>query len=223
MMIDKTFSETVRQRQSVRKFLPEPLTGAELNLVLEEAQLSPSNSNTQPWKMHIVSGAAKDKLAAALVAAADNPKPDFPYGDREYPAENTARMKELGKTYFAAIGLDRNDKAGRRESWLENLRFFGAPHAAFLFMPSVADNVRVAGDVGMYGQTFLLSLTAHGFGGVPQTYLGYYADVVRETLGIAPEWKLLFGISFGRPDYDAVINQWRSARAPLSESVFLHE
>lgn len=222
-MTQKPFSEVVRERQSFRKFLPEPISREDLEAVLAEAQLSPSNSNTQPWKMHIVSGALKDKLSAALIAAADNPNPDFPYGDREYPAENTARMKELGKTYFAAIGLDRNDKAGRRESWLDNMRFFGAPHAAFLFMPSVADNVRVAGDIGIYGQTFMLSLTAHGFGSVPQTYLGYYADVVRETLGIDPEWKLLFGISFGRPDTAAAINQWRSTRAPLSESVTFHE
>lgn len=38
---------------------------------------------------------------------------------------------------------------------------YGAPHVALLFMPSFGDNVRVGGDMGIYGQTFWLSLTAH--------------------------------------------------------------
>lgn len=49
-----------------------------------------------------------------------------------------------------------------------NLEFFGAPHVVMHFMPEVGDNVRVTGDIGMYAQTLLLSLTAPGLGGIPQ-------------------------------------------------------
>ena len=52
-----------------------------------------------------------------------------------------------------------------------NYSFFNAPHVALLFMPSFGDNVRVGSDIGMYGQTFLLSLAARGRGGIPQTSL----------------------------------------------------
>ncbi|WP_223838591.1 nitroreductase family protein [Saccharopolyspora pogona] len=62
------------------------------------------------------------------------------------------------------------------------LEFYGAPHAAFLFMPKFGDGVRAARDIGMYAQNFLLSLAARGFDGVPQTHLGFYADTVRDFL-----------------------------------------
>lgn len=74
----------------------------------------------------------------------------------------------------------------------------------------------------MYAQTFLLSLTARGFDGIPQTMLGFYADVVREFLGVPEELKLLFGISFGTVDQSAPVNGVRMGRAPLEQSVVLH-
>jgi nitroreductase len=104
-----------------------------------------------------------------------------------------------------------------------NFSFFNAPHVALLFMPPIGDCVRVAGDLGMYGQPFLLSLAARGLGGVPQTVLGLYADTIRGTLGISNELKLLFGISFGYPDEGATANRSRMRRDPFSANVTFHE
>jgi len=91
-----------------------------------------------------------------------------------------------------------------------------------LFMPSFGDDVRVAGDIGMYAQTLLLSLTAHGLGGIPQTMLGFYADTIRELLGIDPSLKMLFGISFGYPDKTSAANRYRIDKAPIEQSVTFH-
>jgi nitroreductase len=92
-----------------------------------------------------------------------------------------------------------------------------------LFMPSFYDDVRTAGDVGMFAQTFLLSLAAHGLAGVPQTYLGFYADPARKVLGIDPALKMLFGISFGHPDMTSAASNYRIDRAALNEIVTFHE
>ena len=89
-------------------------------------------------------------------------------------------------------------------------------------MPQVGDSVRVAGDLGMYGQTFLLALAARGLGGGPQTVHGLYADTVREVLGIPSDRKLLFGISFGVPDATSAASKQRMGRAPIAESVTFH-
>lgn len=80
----------------------------------------------------------------------------------------------------------------------------------------------MAGDVGMYGQTFLLSLVAHGLGGIPQTMLSFYAGTIRETLGISPDLKMLFGISFGYPDMNSPASQYRIDKAPVEEYVTFH-
>lgn len=89
-------------------------------------------------------------------------------------------------------------------------------------MPLVGDGVRVASDIGMYAQNFLLSLTARGLAGVPQTLLGMFAGPVREILGVGDDMKLLFGISFGYADASALSASVRIERAPLTESVQLH-
>ena len=100
---------------------------------------------------------------------------------------------------------------------------FGAPHVAFFFAPKITDNVFVAMDVGMLVQTFMLALTARGFGSVPQLALALYPDTVREILGVPSEMKLLLGVSFGYPDFDAKINQIHLPRADLRETTVFHD
>ncbi len=222
----RTFTDIVRSRRSVRGFLPDPVPADDIRAVLEDAQKAPSNCNTQPWQVHIVSGALRDALSAALLQADrdDRLSADFSFehadfGDGLY----LRRAQEQGAAYYRSLGVERADTRGRRAAALRNLEFFGAPHVALLFMPLFGDGVRGAGDVGMYAQTFLLALEARGLAGIPQTMLGIYADVVRESLGVKPDMKLLFGISFGLADPEGPASEYRMGRAPLAESVVLHD
>lgn len=222
--MNQSFSHVVRHRRSMREFLPQAVPTDLLQRVLEEAQLSPSNCNTQPWQVHIVSGAKRDALAAALMAADDAGQftPDYYFDMTEYPQLYAERAQSSAKARYDAIKVTREDREGRAKAMRLNLDFFGAPHVALLFMPALGDSVRVASDMGMYGQTFLLSLTAHGLAGIPQTLLGMYADTVREVLGIDPEMKMLFGISFGYADRTATANDMVVGRIPVSQSVTFH-
>lgn len=219
-----TFREVVRDRHSVRAFLPTTVPESLVRNVLEDAQRAPSNCNTQPWHIHIVSGATRDKLSQALLSAdeAGLMTPDFSFDSSDYFGAYGDRLKAQGAAYYQAIGVAREDREGRRTATLRNLEFFGAPHAAFLFMPQISDCVRAASDIGMYGQTFLLSLTANGLGGIPQTMLGFYADTVRQTLGVDPSLKMLFGISFGYPDLAHQASRYRIEKLPIEESVTFH-
>ena len=131
--------------------------------------------------------------------------------------------KEQGKTHYEAMGIAREDYEGRQKEGLRNFEFFNAPHVAFLFMPSFGDNVRVASDIGMYAQSFLLSLAARGIGSIPQTSIGTQADTIRQVLGVSDEMKLLFGISFGYPDREDRANSFRMGRGPIESNVTLHK
>jgi nitroreductase len=82
--------------------------------------------------------------------------------------------------------------------------------------------LRVASDIGMYAQSFLLALAARGIGSVPQTVLGFHADVVRKVLGVSKAMKLLFGISFGYPDVEALENRDRMGRDSIENNVSFH-
>lgn len=220
----KTFDDVVRSRHSVRSFRPDPVPEAVLLSVLEDAQRSPSNCNTQPWQVHIVSGTKRDALSRVLLAAdqAGYMTPDFSFSNADFHGAYAERSKAQGAAYYQALGIAREDRDERRTASLRNLAFFDAPHVALLFMPVFGDSVRVAGDIGMYAQTFLLSLTAHGLGGIPQTMLGFYADTIREELSIDPSLKMLFGISFGYPDQTSPANEYRINKASIEESVTFH-
>ncbi|MFE9728746.1 nitroreductase [Streptomyces sp. NPDC005794] len=220
------FTDIVQARHSVRSFLPDPLSASDMRGVLEDAQAAPSNCNTQPWTVHIVSGAARDALSKEILRADEEDRfsPDFTFdyadfGDGAY----LDRAHHHAATVTQAQGLKREDREARKVVARKGLEFFGAPHAAFLFMPTFGDGVRAAGDIGMYGQNFLLSLAARGLAGIPQTQLGFHADTVRDFLGVPEDLKLLFGISFGIADETTPVNNVRMDRIPLQQSVVLHD
>lgn len=221
---DTRFSSLVRKRHSVRGFINESLSEAQILEILQDAQYSPSNCNTQPWVVHIVSGETKNAVSQAMLE--DHRKGektlDFTFDNSDYEGVFGERRFIQGATYYKGLGIERDNRVGREEAYIKNLTFFDAPHVAFLFMPKIGDNVRVAGDVGMYAQTFLLALTARGYAGVPQTVLGFHADAVRRVLGVSNELNLLFGISFGFENIDDIANKIKMERAPLSESITLH-
>ena len=90
-------------------------------------------------------------------------------------------------------------------------------------MPDIENHhVNLAADLGMYSQTFLLSLTARGFGGIPQLFFALFADDIREILGVSKDYKLLHGIAFGYPDWDAMQNKVHLGRVSIEECAVLH-
>ena len=219
-----TFHETVRSRRSVRGFLPTPVPRDVLDAVVEDARHTPSNSNIQPWAVHIVSGETLQTLSAAMLVAEAQGRvsPDFPWGYDELHGRYRERQTAQAATYYEALGIARENREDRRLAVLKNLEFFGAPHACLLFQPDLYGGVRAAGDLGMYAQTFLLSLTAHGLSGVPQTWLGFFAETIREVLGIDDSMKMLFGISFGYPDLTSAASRHQTERAATAEIVTFH-
>lgn len=220
----RLFHDVVRDRRSVRSFLPTRVPDEVIRAVADDARHAPSNANIQPWSVHIVSGRKRDELSRAMLAdeADGRLTPDFPFGYDELYGVYSDRQKAQAAAYYRALGVARDAFDERRMTMLRNLEFFGAPHACLLFMPAFYDGVRIAGDVGMYAQTFLLSLAAHRLGGVPQTLLGFFADTAREVLGIEPGLKMLFGISFGYPDLESLASQYWIDKAPLEENVTFH-
>lgn len=224
-MTELSFREVVKSRFSPRQFLPEPVDAQILQAVLLDAQRAPSNCNTQPWQTHVVSGDARGRVTAAMMADAAHQRytPDFSWDETLYTGLLGERRRAQGKAFYESVGIARDDKDGRAKAWRDNLHFYDAPHAAFLFLPVIGDSVRTASDVGMYAQNFLLSLAAHGLAGIPQTLLGMFAEPIRQSLGVGNDLKLLFGISFGHADPNGLSARLRMERAPLEESVTFHD
>ncbi|TDQ57443.1 nitroreductase [Mesocricetibacter intestinalis] len=202
------------------------MSEAEIQQILADAQNAPSACNTQPWQVHIASGEtlARLKNKFKIRAAEGKFTPDFEFNQAKFLGKYEQRWRNQYEHVFTtSYGIAREDKAGRQVVYDDNFAGYGAPHMAFLFMPKVDNHdVNIASDLGMYSQTFLLSLTARGFGGIPQLALALFADDIRKELAVSDDYKLLHVISFGHPDWQAMQNQKHLGRVPLSESVSMH-
>lgn len=216
------FDRIVAQRRSLRAYLPKAADKETLEAIFSVAQHAPSNCNTQPWLVHVASGASlqalKDEMSTRFMAG--DMSLDFPY-DGVYEGVYKERQYGSAQALYDAVNIAREDKAGRHQQFMRNFTFFDAPHVAFLFLPEPF-GLREAADLGMYAQTLMLALTAHGMGSCPQTALSFQANFIREQLGIDASNKLVFGMSFGYPDPDAPANSCATDRAALADTVTFH-
>ncbi|WP_373080806.1 nitroreductase [Zhongshania sp.] len=218
-MADLSFENAVRGRRSIRGFLPQSIPQSSLERIFALAQQAPSNCNTQPWKVAIVSGERCHQLGEKISKAmtAGDIVMDFPY-DGLYEGDYKARQHAAAAELYNAMGIGRENKVARHDAFMRNFRFFDAPHAAFFFLDH-SFGIREAADLGMFAQTLMLALTAEGMGSCPQTALSFQAHIVRSELRIDDRFKLLFGMSFGYPDEQHPANHCRTARAELSNAV----
>ena len=218
------FDTILLNRRSVRGYLPEALDHALIEEVFTLAAHAPSNCNVQPWQVHVASGNALRTLGRALTEAAQQgqaPEPDVAMINR-YQGDFRKRQIDAARALYGAMGITRDDHASRTRAFLRNLDAFGAPHAAFLFLPE-GFALREAADLGGYAQTLMLSMASRGIASCAQGALSLYPEIVRDHLKLAPGPRLIMGIAFGIEDPDHPANAARTGRAPLADLVRFHD
>ena len=126
--LSQAFRTIVDQRRSLRAFLPEPVDAGLMTSVFDAAQRAPSNCNTQPWQVHVASGAVIETLRQEMPTRfmAGEFSMDFPY-DGQYSGIYKVRQHGAAQALYDAVGVARDDKAGRHEQFMRNFRFFDAP------------------------------------------------------------------------------------------------
>jgi len=219
-------SDAVAQRRSARAYLDRPVSDVLLREVLQKALRAPSNSNIQPWLVHVVNGDATRRVTAATSSRSTFP-PQFdsevyPFYPVPTPPAQEARRFECGEAQYGARGIARDDAHARLAYVYGNHQFFGAPAGMFLFTDPSAGPSQWA-DLGIFLQTVLLLLTEAGLDCVPQISWNRFHALVKAELGV-PETMLLYcGVSIGYADPNDPINAIRTGRAPLDELVVFHE
>ena len=211
--------QTIRERRSVRGFLPKPVPHDVLEEVLGLAQHAPSNCNVQPWRVYIASGNTLEKLREALlqeVTTSASPVMVAPIDEflGVYREKQVACAVEL----YGKMGIERDDRMGRLNASLRNFQFFDAPHVAYICMAK-SFGIGVALDVGMYVQTLMLAMQSRGISSCAQASLRAYPELVGEHLGIPDDEQILCGLSFGYEDPTVPANQTRQPRDPISSNV----
>ena len=217
----QVFLDVVSRRRSMRDFNSDPVPREIIESVFGAAQRAPSNCNTQPWFVHVVTGETLEQLRQELPAkfAAGEIALDFPY-DGQYEGVYKERQYASAAALYDSLGIARDQKAERNAWFMRNFSFFDAPAVAFFTLPT-GFGLREACDLGMFAQTVMLGLTAHGLGSCPQTALAFLANVIRPALSLGDHEQLMFGMSFGYPT-DTAVNEVTTERASLADVVTFH-
>lgn len=215
-------TEAVAARRSVRSFLDREVEPALLRAVLDKARAAPSGGNLQPWQATVLTGASLDRLRqamqAALVAPPGSETPEYRIYPADLPDPWRARRAANGEAMYEALGIPREDKAGRFAQLARNFDFFGAPVGLFVHMPRLMGPPQWA-DLGLWLQTVMLLVVEAGLGSCPQEAWSAWPQTIKRVAEIPDDHLLFCGLAIGWPDPDAPVNSFANARAPLEETV----
>lgn len=217
--------DALRARGSTRAFTGQPVTADLVRRVLAAARQAPSGSNIQPWQVHVVAGAVRDRLCADTTAAAAGDRSGFQWPYHYYPVEwrepYLARRRACGWGLYGLLGIGRGDREAATAHELRNYALFGAPAGLFFFIdPDLQHGSWL--DLGMFVQSVMLAAQSVGLATCPQAAWAPFHSIVRRHLGVPDGPILVCGLALGYADAAARINTYRPARLEVDEFARLH-
>ena len=214
----------ITSRHAIRAFLPDPVPRDVLEEILRVASRAPSGTNTQPWNVYVLTGAALRRLSTQILAIYDDPEQlarhtdEYLYYPEKWVEPYLARRRKIGMDLYALLGIGRNDKDRMRAQWARNYRFFDAPAGLIFFI----DRAMAQGswlDYGMFLQNIMVAARARGLDTCPQAAFIQFHEVIRKQLGIDNRYSIVCGMSLGRADMSRPENALATERQPIEEFV----
>jgi nitroreductase len=213
-------SEAIATRKAIRAFRPDPVPLETVKQMLALAARAPSGGNLQPWKVYVVVGAARDELIRRVASARKHhplgEKPEYHIYPPQLSEPYRTRRFRVGEQMYGALGIPREDKAGRLAAFARNWEFFGAP-VGMIFTVDRRMQQGQWTDLGMFLQNVMLLARERGLHTCPQEAWAVWHPVIREYLQV-PENEMIFcGMALGYADESAAVNSLVSERAPLDD------
>jgi nitroreductase len=217
----------ITSRRSVRAFLPTPVPREALEAILAVASRAPSGTNTQPWKVHVLTGEPKARLSAAILRAHDDPAvarthvEEWDYYPREWVSPYVERRRKVGWDLYGLLGIQRTDKARMHAQHGRNFAFFDAPVGLMFTIDRVMRQGSLV-DYGMFLQGLMVAARARGLDTCPQAAFTQYHRIVAEQLALPASEMLVCGMSLGYADRSRPENRLRTEREPVSAFTTFH-
>ena len=210
----------LKSRRSIRAFLPTPVARDEIEAILEAASRAPSGTNTQPWKVYVVTGDALERLSQALLAAYDDPQrdslyqEDYRYYPRQWVSPYIDRRRKIGWDLYGLLGIAKGDKDKMHAQHARNYAFFGAPVGLFFTIDRILERGSWL-DYGMFLEAVMISARGRGLDTCPQAAFVPFHRVIASHFGLPDEEQLVCGMSLGWADQEALVNQLTTGREPV--------
>lgn len=211
----------ITSRRSIRAFLPKPVERADIERILEVAARAPSGTNTQPWKVYVLTGQAREKLSEAILAVNADPEQarrhteEYAYYPREWISPFVDRRRKVGWDLYSLLGLTRDNKAGMAAQHARNYRFFDAPVGLVFTIDRIMEQGSWL-DYGMFLQSIMVAARGRGLDTCPQAAFTQYHRVIAQQLGLPENEMVVCGMALGWADPGKVENSLVTEREPLA-------
>jgi nitroreductase len=217
----------ITSRRSLRAFLPDPVPRGEIEAILAVASRAPSGTNTQPWKVHVLTGDAKARLSRAILAAYDDPAvaaghaEEWDYYPREWVAPYVDRRRKVGWDLYGLLGIAKGDKVRMHAQHGRNYAFFDAP----VGMIFTIDRIMRQGsylDYGMFLENVMVAARARGLDTCPQAAFMQFHRIIAAELALPEGETVVCGMSLGYADPSRPENALRTERVPVDGFTTFH-
>ena len=211
----------ITSRRSIRAFLPDPVAREDIEAILEVAARAPSGTNTQPWRVYVLTGNAKARLSEAVLAAYRDPEQarlhteEYNYYPREWVSPFIDRRRKVGWDLYALLGLTRDNKAGMAAQHGRNFRFFDAPVGLIFTIDRVMEQGSWL-DYGMFLQNIMVAARGRGLDTCPQAAFTQFHRIIAEQLQLPSNEMVVCGMALGIADTSRIENTLVTEREPAS-------
>ena len=212
--------EAILSRRSIRAFLPDPIPNEEIEKLLEVAARAPSGTNTQPWKVTVLTGTIKERLSQRILQVHNNPAEakqhteEYNYYPQQWASPYIDRRRKVGWDLYALLQLTRENKEGIHAQHGRNYTFFDAPVGLIFTIDRIMEKGSWL-DYGMFLQNVMVAARGRGLDTCPQAAFTQYHRIIAEELSLPANEMVVCGMALGYAAPDKIENTLVTEREPV--------
>ena len=223
-MMDPAVEAALLTRRSVRGFTPQPVPEEVVRRILAASSRSPSMTNTQPWHVHVLTGAVRVRLCSAVLAAheaGEAPEMEYEYYPSTWRDPYLGRRREVGWALYGLLGIAKGDREATARQHGRNYEFFGAP-VGLIFTIDRGLGQGSWLDLGMFMQSVMTAARGCGLDTCAQAAFASYHAIIREQLDIPAEHIVACGMALGHADPEEPANRLATQRVAVEAFAQFH-
>jgi len=210
-------NEAVKNRRSIRSFLPEMVSEETIRELISDALWVPSWGNTQQYEFVVATGGALERFKKEnreALMSGEKPEPDVSMPEK-WPETLKKRYVDVGKSVLASLSIPREDKSGRMNYYGDMFSLFNATALLIVVVDKEILLEYAMLDVGIFLQTFKLLAHARGLGTISLAASVSYPQIIRRIFNVPESRRIIIGTALGWPDIDSPVNNFERKRDPV--------
>lgn len=222
----KYVDKAISSRHAVRAFLDTPIPNDIIKDILKISSRAPSGTNTQPWKIYVVTGKKRHDIIQEVCAIqtsifsqpalSEKYIETFSYYPKVWTSPYLTRRKQNGADLYELLNIKKNDKEKMQRQLLRNFKLFDAPVGLF-FTVDKALGIGSKMDISMMIQNIMIAAKARGLDTCPQAAWNKFNTIVLQHLNASNNEELLCTIALGYADSTNIINSFQTPRLAVEE------